>query len=182
MSKSSRSSGPSSISLAPEAFASSPPDCFKDSRDSGGALCLRCHATVEPLHDCTHAHGRAHRTYLLWFAPEERAVCVVIIRCPRRHDTCPTDLMIAICTVCCAAKREAAAASADLRLVHCACMRRDLLAHAVALLGVRLPPASAIQDATAALSAIHVAWDPLRVVSCATPFSACALHAVPKQR
>jgi hypothetical protein len=61
-------------------------------------------------------------------------------------------------------------------------VRRDLLAHAVALLGVRLLPASAIQDATAALSATHVAWDPLRVVSCATPFSACAFHAVPKQR
>jgi hypothetical protein len=40
-----------------------------------------------------------------------------IIRCPRRHDTYPNDLMIAICTVRCAAKRKAAAAPADLRLV-----------------------------------------------------------------
>ena len=79
--KSSRSSGRSSISLAPAASASSPPHCFKDSRYSGGALCLRCDATVHPLHDCTHAHGRAHRTYLLSsVAPEERAVCMVIIR------------------------------------------------------------------------------------------------------
>ena len=78
---SSRPSGPSSTSLALEASASSPPHCFKDSRCSGGVLCLRCHATVHPLHDCTHAHGRADRTYRLSsVAPEERAVCVVIIR------------------------------------------------------------------------------------------------------
>jgi hypothetical protein len=37
-----------------------------------GAICLRCHTTVQPLHDCTHAPGRAHRTYLLSsVAPEE---------------------------------------------------------------------------------------------------------------
>ncbi len=81
---------------------------------ASGATPLYSH----PLHDCTHAHGRAHRTYLLSsVAPEERAVCVVIIRCPHRHDTYHNELMIAICTVRCAAKREAAAASADLRLV-----------------------------------------------------------------
>jgi hypothetical protein len=79
--KSSRSSGPSMICLASEASASSPPHCFKNSRHSGGVLCLRCHATVHPLHSCTHAHGRAHRTYLLSsVAPEEWALCVVIIR------------------------------------------------------------------------------------------------------
>ncbi len=43
--KSSRSSGPSMICLASKASASSPPHCFKNSRHSGGVLCLRCHCT-----------------------------------------------------------------------------------------------------------------------------------------
>ncbi len=86
--------------------------------------------------------------------------------------------MIAICTVCCAAKREAAAASADLRLVDSACVRRDLLALAVALLGVRLLPASATQHVTAVLSATHFAKGPRSSCSLRLPDEQCACSRV----